>query len=200
MRPEHLGTLGRQNMIRPSAEGIQPRTSSCELSIHQEDSRERLPVALLASTATALEWLPIVPLHARQVTSGAKYECHENCGYAILGAAEDGYCTNSTWTDYFEGCLQCANTFDIWQYYGDGVTEAADGCNLDATPVTASNSTTNTTTTAGTSGTAGASSTASATGSSSSATSSTDASAANSNQPATIAFALAAVMAATQLL
>ncbi|UQC81434.1 uncharacterized protein CLUP02_06920 [Colletotrichum lupini] len=157
-------------------------------------------VALLASTATALEWLPIVPLHARQVTSGAKYECHENCGYAILGAAEDGYCTNSTWTDYFEGCLQCANTFDIWQYYGDGVTEAADGCNLDATPVTASNSTTNATTTAGTSGTAGASSTASATGSSSSATSSTDASAANSNQPATIAFALAAVMAATQLL
>ncbi|KAK1719512.1 hypothetical protein CaCOL14_001788 [Colletotrichum acutatum] len=151
-------------------------------------------VALLASTATALEWLPVVPLHARQVTSGAKYECHENCGYAILGAAEDGYCTNSTWTDYFEDCLQCANTFDIWQYYGDGVTEAADGCNLDATPVTASNSTTNATTTAG------ASSTASATGSSSSATSSTDASAANSNQPATIVFALAAVMAATQLL
>lgn len=37
-------------------------------------------VALLASAATALEWLPIVPLHARQVTSGAKYECHENCG------------------------------------------------------------------------------------------------------------------------
>lgn len=42
MRPEHLGTLGRQNMIRPSAEGIQPRTSSCELLIHQEDPRERL--------------------------------------------------------------------------------------------------------------------------------------------------------------
>ncbi|KAJ0311281.1 hypothetical protein COL5a_002301 [Colletotrichum fioriniae] len=157
-------------------------------------------VTLLASTATALEWLPVVPLHARQVTSGAKYECHENCGYAILGAAEDGYCTNSTWTDYFEGCLQCANTFDIWQYYGDGVTEAANGCYLDATPVTASNSTTNATTTAGTSGTAGASSTASVTGSGSSATSSTDASAANTNQPAAIVFALAAVMAATQLL
>lgn len=40
-------------------------------------------VTLLASTATALEWLPVVPLHARQVTSGAKYECHENCGMRL---------------------------------------------------------------------------------------------------------------------
>ncbi|OHF04268.1 hypothetical protein CORC01_00607 [Colletotrichum orchidophilum] len=157
-------------------------------------------VAILVSTAMALEWLSVVPLHARQVTSGAKYECHENCGYAILGADQAGYCTNSTWTDYFEGCLKCANAFSIWQYYGDGVTEAADGCDLDATPITASNSTTNATTTASTSGTAGASSTTSPTGSTSSAIPTTDASAAISHQPGIIVFALATIMAVTQLL
>lgn len=37
-------------------------------------------IATLASTAAALEWLPVVPLHARQLTSGPKYECHADCG------------------------------------------------------------------------------------------------------------------------
>lgn len=50
------------------------------------------------------------------------------------------FCDNSTWVDLFEGCLECANEFDIWQYYGDSVTKAADTCELDATPAGANSS------------------------------------------------------------
>lgn len=45
----------------------------------------------LASTAAAMEWLPIVPLHARQETPGPKFECHEDCGmYAKLSRGLKG--------------------------------------------------------------------------------------------------------------
>ncbi|KAJ5006343.1 hypothetical protein K4K48_004166 [Colletotrichum sp. SAR 10_66] len=152
-------------------------------------------IATLASTAAALEWLPVVPLHARQLTSGPKYECHADCGYAILGAEQDNYCTNETWTGLLEGCLECAEKYDIWQYYGDGVTEAAEGCNLDATPVSASNSSSNATTTTGTSATGSTSSPTSST----SATATDEASIANLNRPATLVFA-AAVLAAVQFM
>ncbi|KAK2776398.1 hypothetical protein CKAH01_12452 [Colletotrichum kahawae] len=149
-------------------------------------------IATLSSTAAALEWPPVVPLHARQLTSGPKYECHADCGYAILGAEQDNYCTNETWTGLLEGCLECAEKYDIWQYYGDGVTEAAEDCNLDATPVSASS---NATTTTGTSATG---STASPT-SSTSATATDEASIASLNKPATLVFA-AAVLAAVQFM
>ncbi|KAJ9137039.1 hypothetical protein NKR23_g9300 [Pleurostoma richardsiae] len=63
------------------------------------------------------------------------YECHYDCGYAILGAqTESDYCTNSTWTNLLDGCLECANTEDIWQYYGTDVAAAASACGLSADP------------------------------------------------------------------
>lgn len=37
-------------------------------------------VAIFASTAAAIDWLPVVPLHARQEMTPAKTECHEDCG------------------------------------------------------------------------------------------------------------------------
>ncbi|CCF43111.1 hypothetical protein CH063_12909 [Colletotrichum higginsianum] len=152
----------------------------------------------LASTAAAIEWLPIVPLHARQETPGPKFECHEDCGYAILGADLEGYCDNSTWVQLFDGCLDCALEFDIWKHYGTSVTEAAEECNLDATPVAASNETASATPTA--EPTADSTSTATPTVSGESATSTTEASGAGFNQPATLVVALAAMLAATQLM
>ncbi|CRJ81674.1 hypothetical protein BN1723_006669 [Verticillium longisporum] len=98
--------------------------------------------ALLAAAGIAsipvvagYEYLDVVPLEARQAT-GEKFECHSNCGNAILGS-NDGevHCSNSTWLDLLEECLECANEFDIWQHYGQGVEEGAEACDLEAVPV-----------------------------------------------------------------
>ncbi|KAF6824219.1 hypothetical protein CPLU01_10983 [Colletotrichum plurivorum] len=170
-------------------------------------------VALFASTAAAIDWLPVVPLHARQEVTGPRRECHEDCGYTIRGARMEDYCTNSTWTDLFEGCLECANEFDIWQYYGDSVTKAADTCDLDATPA-GGNATTATGTTATGATATGASATSSGVSSCSkiglesgklilkqtaSSTAGADESGANLNKPAAVVFG-AAILAAAQLL
>ncbi|KAM0271156.1 hypothetical protein ACHAQH_009175 [Verticillium albo-atrum] len=81
------------------------------------------------------EYLDIVPLEARQAT-GEKFACHEDCGYAILGSKDsDAHCSNSTWLDLLEECLECANEFNIWQHYGKGVEEGAEACDLPAVPV-----------------------------------------------------------------
>ncbi|KAF6793364.1 hypothetical protein CSOJ01_13969 [Colletotrichum sojae] len=154
-------------------------------------------VALFASTAVAIDWLPVVPLHARQEVSGPKRECHEDCGYTIQGARMDEYCTNSTWTDLFEGCLECASEFDIWQYYGDSVTKAADTCDLDATPAGGNATTATGTTTTGATAT-GASATSSGLEQTAS-TAGADESGANLNRPAAVVFG-AAILAAAQLL
>jgi len=55
-------------------------------------------------------------------------------GNTILGADKDGYCDDSEWQGLLADCLVCANKFDIWKYYGNGVTSAAEGCGLDAVP------------------------------------------------------------------
>ncbi|KAF9874185.1 hypothetical protein CkaCkLH20_08168 [Colletotrichum karsti] len=149
-------------------------------------------IAVSTSVVSALEWLPVVPLHARQLTSGPKYDCHADCGYAILDAKQGNYCTNETWTGFLQDCLECAEQYDIWQYYGDGVTEAAEGCNLDATPVSASNSTSNATATTGTSAT-GSTTSPTATGT---AASTDESSAANLNRPAIVVFSAAILVAA----
>ncbi|QKX64498.1 uncharacterized protein TRUGW13939_11673 [Talaromyces rugulosus] len=62
------------------------------------------------------------------------YECHANCGNAILISRTDNYCSNSTFTSGLEACLECALTEDIWQYYGDEVASAAKTCSDSATP------------------------------------------------------------------
>ncbi|KAJ0165798.1 hypothetical protein CTA2_9949 [Colletotrichum tanaceti] len=159
-------------------------------------------VVTLASTAAAMEWLPIVPLHARQETPGPKFECHEDCGYAVLGAELEGFCDNSTWVGLFDGCLDCALEFDIWKHYGTSVAEAGEECNLDTTPVAAANETASATPTAeSTAGpTADSTSTTTPTVSGESATPTTETSGAGFNQPATLVVALAAVLAATQLM
>ena len=86
----------------------------------------------LADVATAGGNL-LAPLKNRQISSDAR-ECHADCGYTIIEASLPGHCTNSTWTDLLEDCLDCALEYEIWKDYQDGVSEAAEGCGLNATP------------------------------------------------------------------
>lgn len=59
-------------------------------------------------------------------------------GYAIQTASGD-YCKSDKWLGLLKGCLDCANEFNIWQYYGTKVGAAAKACGLDATPKPAGN-------------------------------------------------------------
>ncbi|WAO94095.1 Hypothetical protein NCS54_01166300 [Fusarium falciforme] len=96
-------------------------------------------VASLAS-ATVKRELPFpdsVPLHKRQ-PSGPEYQCHANCGYTILNADEEGYCDSDEWKKLLADCLKCANQYDMWGDYGNGVTGAAKACGIDAVPEGAS--------------------------------------------------------------
>ncbi|KAI8714634.1 hypothetical protein NCS52_01183800 [Fusarium sp. LHS14.1] len=92
-------------------------------------------LASLAS-ATVKRELPFpdsVPLHKRQ-PSGAEYQCHADCGYTILNADEEGYCDSDEWKKLLADCLKCANQYDMWGDYGNGVTGAAKACGIDAVP------------------------------------------------------------------
>ncbi|KAK7428862.1 hypothetical protein QQZ08_004632 [Neonectria magnoliae] len=63
------------------------------------------------------------------------YLCHENCGLSITYSREEGYCTNWQWISRYDACLQCANEFNIWRYYGNSVSAAATACGFTSVPV-----------------------------------------------------------------
>lgn len=86
-------------------------------------------------------------------------------GYTIKDSRQDGYCDSSEWKKLLDDCLDCALQYDIWKDYGDYVKQAASGCGIDATPVSASGSAGASTPTPTPSGSS--SSTAAATGSAS---------------------------------
>ncbi|KAM0434043.1 hypothetical protein ACHAPT_003987 [Fusarium lateritium] len=96
-------------------------------------------LAALASAATKREFQfpDSVPLHRRQ-PSGPEYQCHANCGYTILNADEEGYCDSDEWKKLLADCLKCANQYDMWGDYGDGVKGVAKACGIDAEPEGAS--------------------------------------------------------------
>ncbi|CAI6094951.1 hypothetical protein V2G26_005028 [Clonostachys chloroleuca] len=84
-------------------------------------------------------WPAHIPL-AKRAVSGAEYQCHANCGYTILNAQQSGYCDNSQWKTYYQGCMECAYTYNLWPDYGDGVTTAAKACGLTVSPSPSSGS------------------------------------------------------------
>ncbi|OKL55827.1 hypothetical protein UA08_08818 [Talaromyces atroroseus] len=88
----------------------------------------------------AVELSELLPLEKRQdLEPGTPlYECHASCGYAILISESSNYCSNSTFTSDLSSCLECALTYDIWQYYGSEVSSAATACGDDATPSSSS--------------------------------------------------------------
>ncbi|OJJ43379.1 hypothetical protein ASPZODRAFT_146094 [Penicilliopsis zonata CBS 506.65] len=104
-------------------------------------------------------------LHKREdIAPGSPlYECHLDCGEVILMSEDSGYCDNSNFTTYLTGCLDCAVSEGIWQYYGSEVKAAAEACGDDDTPVSSSAAASATATATGTAATAA---TATATGAS----------------------------------
>ncbi|KAJ5742285.1 hypothetical protein N7533_011694 [Penicillium manginii] len=93
-------------------------------------------------SASAFQFPEFVPLHRRQEAGTPAYECHANCGGVIVDARTDGYCDSEDFTIELADCLACALEYDIWQYYGTSVSEAAEACGLTATPAEASSTTT----------------------------------------------------------
>ncbi|OJJ65165.1 hypothetical protein ASPSYDRAFT_54504 [Aspergillus sydowii CBS 593.65] len=95
-------------------------------------------IACILAGASAFEYPEFVPLHKRQEPGTPAYECHANCGGIITEARSDGYCDKSDFKTKLSDCLDCALEFDIWKYYGNSVSSAAEECGLDATPVESS--------------------------------------------------------------
>ncbi|KAM0709038.1 hypothetical protein Q7P35_003074 [Cladosporium inversicolor] len=91
-----------------------------------------LVATTLASAVEDSEFTLKVLLKRQASTSGAQYQCHSDCGYAILDASAEN-CNNSTWTGILSNCEECANTYNILRYYGDQVGAAAEDCGLTAT-------------------------------------------------------------------
>ncbi|KAL4903212.1 hypothetical protein BDW74DRAFT_180079 [Aspergillus multicolor] len=97
-------------------------------------------IICLVASAAAFEYPDFVPLNKRQEPGTPQYECHANCGGIITASRSDGYCDTGDFKSMLNDCLNCALEYDIWKYYGNSVSSAAENCRLDATPVQPSSS------------------------------------------------------------
>ncbi|KAF5650011.1 hypothetical protein F52700_450 [Fusarium sp. NRRL 52700] len=96
---------------------------------------------LLASASLAVaidprfEFPDTVPLVKRQQPGTPQYACHEDCGLLITLARDDAdFCDSDEWNERYGRCMLCANTYDIWKYYGSGVGRVAEQCGLTPKP------------------------------------------------------------------
>ncbi|KAH7227110.1 uncharacterized protein BKA55DRAFT_696972 [Fusarium redolens] len=96
---------------------------------------------LLASATLAVaidprfEYPETVPLVKRQQPGTPQYACHEDCGLLITLARDDkDFCDSDEWNERYGRCMSCANTYDIWKYYGSGVGRVAQQCGLTPKP------------------------------------------------------------------
>ncbi|QPC76263.1 hypothetical protein HYE68_007015 [Fusarium pseudograminearum] len=96
---------------------------------------------LLASATLAVavdprfEYPDTVPLVKRQQPGTPQYACHEDCGLLITLARENkDFCDSQEWNEHYDKCMECAETYGIWKYYGSGVSKVAGQCDLSPTP------------------------------------------------------------------
>ncbi|KAL6408528.1 hypothetical protein AUP68_08386 [Ilyonectria robusta] len=88
-----------------------------------------------ASIDPRFEFPDTVPaIERRQEPGTPLYQCHEDCGLLITLGRTAGYCSNAEWNQRYGRCMSCANTYNIWQYYGTSVTSLAKTCGLTASP------------------------------------------------------------------
>ncbi|PYH47097.1 uncharacterized protein BP01DRAFT_380940 [Aspergillus saccharolyticus JOP 1030-1] len=121
-------------------------TSSCETPQLQTDGGSSKAQANQVLFTSGLAWSfpSSFPIYSRDsIAPGSPlYECHADCGGVILLAQYSnnttGYCLNSTYKSDLSGCLKCALTYNIGQYYGDDVKSAMEACGDSATPSTSS--------------------------------------------------------------
>ncbi|KAI1208704.1 uncharacterized protein F4807DRAFT_130399 [Annulohypoxylon truncatum] len=100
--------------------------------------------AVLTATAVSAstdELQFIARLLKRQEVGSAAYNCHDNCGQAIIeGRSSDDVCNDEIFLTDYKACLQCSgpDNQDIWQYYGTTLTKDASACGLSTTPLSGS--------------------------------------------------------------
>jgi hypothetical protein len=96
-------------------------------------------LAAYASVASAFSLFSMDDFDAllleKRQSSDPQTACHENCGFSIRGARQPEYCTNQTWIDWYDGCMECAVGANIWSMYGNSVSNAAQACGLSGIPV-----------------------------------------------------------------
>ncbi|TAQ88656.1 hypothetical protein B7494_g3000 [Chlorociboria aeruginascens] len=65
------------------------------------------------------------------------YNCHDNCGEAILEEEVAGFCNTTIFAQDYASCLQCSgpDNEDIWQYYGPYLTAGAIECGSATAPL-----------------------------------------------------------------
>ncbi|KAL7629233.1 hypothetical protein AAE478_000753 [Parahypoxylon ruwenzoriense] len=96
-------------------------------------------VAATTVSASADELQLFARLLKRQEPGTPAYNCHDNCGQAIIQARNAAdVCNDDTFLTDYKACLQCAgpDNEDIWRYYGGTLTSAAASCGLSTTPLT----------------------------------------------------------------
>merc|ERR1711964_496746 len=106
-----------------------------------------LVLSALSPFVAAFVYPDVVPLEKRQAPGTPQYECHADCGGVITIARTPEYCESSNFTSSLEACLECAEEYDIWRYYGESVSAAAESCGLEATLVAANGTASDTDTT-----------------------------------------------------
>ncbi|KAI8960126.1 hypothetical protein F5Y11DRAFT_279650 [Daldinia sp. FL1419] len=90
--------------------------------------------AILAATAVSAsteELQFFARLLKRQDPGTPSYNCHDNCGQAIIqGRSSEDVCHDEIFLADYKACLQCAgpDNQDIWQYYGSTLTKDASAC------------------------------------------------------------------------
>ncbi|KAF4302739.1 putative dynactin arp1 p25 subunit protein [Botryosphaeria dothidea] len=96
--------------------------------------------AILLNAASGLVFDPDWPLglilKRQDDMSEAEYNCHDNCGQAIIAGRGSDPCNEETFKHDYDACLQCAGSdnVNIWQYYGDSLTKVASSCGYSTTP------------------------------------------------------------------
>lgn len=121
--------------------------------------RSFVAYTLLASATLAVavdprfEYPDTVPLVKRQQPGTPQYACHEDCGkpesspeknevetnfytglLITLARENKDFCDSQEWNDHYDQCMECAETYGIWKYYGSGVSKVAGQCDLSPTP------------------------------------------------------------------
>ncbi|RYP57931.1 hypothetical protein DL769_009201 [Monosporascus sp. CRB-8-3] len=95
-------------------------------------------VAASIASASTDELQLISRLLKRQEPGTPAYNCHDNCGQAIIQARNsDDVCTDDAFLANYKNCLQCSgpDNVDIWRYYGNSLERAAEPCGLPTTPL-----------------------------------------------------------------
>ncbi|PNS21014.1 hypothetical protein CAC42_3351 [Sphaceloma murrayae] len=104
----------------------------------------RVSLVVLAgvAAATALEDTYFAKLLKRQQPGTPQYDCHAACGGVISASRTENFCDSASFKSAFDSCMDCAQVYNIWQYYGTSVSRAATTCGLaiELTPAPASSS------------------------------------------------------------